>query len=319
MSFVAPQELIFVVSGVPSGTQYLHLDCEDGRPTACTFQVWPAYADDTSTAESCTTGSAAVETSPNTTLTAAAGPAQSDPTAIALTSGSGVSVGRRYLLTEDGTGANELIEVATVSGLNVTTKQPLLNNYSAGSTFQSTRWSIAMDSTWLADVANLSPNDGPNPSYRVRCVATVNGNQVVYPRGFDLVRYQTNHGVTPQDVDQASPGWFDNLPPDCRVDQGRSLIEQGVNAIRAELAGDNKTLRSVRSPHLLSWVVIKSAERELQRVNVRRGRSTSEGLALAEAEFRQAYDQAFRSPVAAVDTFGGGGAEPVTPRYLTSR
>jgi hypothetical protein len=322
MSFTRTQELVFVVGGVPSATQYLYLDNEDGRPTAIVdVQVWASSADDTSTEEAATTGSASVETSPNTTITATAGPSNTanDPTAIALASASGVTIGRQYLLTEDGTGVSEFVEIASISGLNAKTKHPIKNDYSSGSTFVSTRSSIAVDSTWLADLNNLSPTFNPNPSYRVRWTVTVNGNTAVYMRGFDVVRYHVNHGVTPLAVDAAHRGFLDMLPPDHQVDQGRGLIEAAFESLKYELYGDGKADQAVRNPELLARLVIMRVPYELALDNASRGATNAEALDLAEKRWRQAYDQAFRAPIAAMDESGGGGATQNRPTPLWRR
>lgn len=321
MSWVATQEAILVEGGFPSATQYAILDCEDGRPSSVNdVQAWAMEADDTSQEESATTGSASVETNPNTTLSAAAGPAQSDPTALTVTSGTGFTIGRRYLLTEDGTGVNEFFECASVNGTAVKAKRPLRNDYSSGSTVQSTRVSIALLSTWLTDEGNLSPTWSPNPSYRFRWTLTVNGNQTVYFRGLDLVRYVVNHGVTPEDVDADDPGWIDRLPPDYQVDQGRGLIEAAYQTVKHELYGDGKADQAVRNPELIARLVIKAAIRAGIETNILRGaQGLTDALTLADQKFRQTYDQAFRAPVAIMDPTGQGGATVTTVRALMER
>lgn len=322
MSWVSTQELIIVEGGFPSSTQYLVLDCEDGRPSAINdVQVWAIDADDTSNEESCTTGSASVETNPNTTVaTAAVGPAQSDPTAIAVSSGTGFVVGRRYLLTEDGTGVSEFFDLASVSGTSLKTKRPLVNDYSVGSTVQSTRCTIAVSSTWIADDGNLSPTWSPNPSYRVRWTVTVNGNETVYFRGMDLVRYPVNHGVTPEMVDVDEPGWIDRLPPDYRVDQGRGLIEAAYQTVKHELYGDGKADQAVRNPELLARIIVKAAQLAAIEARIKRGAGgLAEALDVAERAFRKVYDQAFRSPTATMDETGQGGASTAKVRPLWSR
>lgn len=310
------QELLYNVTG-----QSLIFDCEDGRPSSVTsVQVWPAHDDDTATAETATTGSASVETSPNTTIaTAAVGPAQADPTAMVVASGTGFAVGRRFLITEDGTGVNEFFEVASVSGTSIKAKHPLRNDYSVGSLVQSTRVSISVDSTWIADLSNISPTFSPNPGYRVRWVLVVNGNTVAYQMGLDVVRYPVNHGVTPLDVDQAHPGWIDRLPPDYQVDHGRGLIEAAFESVKFELYGDDKADQAVRNPELLARLVIDRCPVEMLQANAMRGAGNAEALDTANRIWRQRYDQTLRAPVAAMDPTGGGGAVTVTPAPLWRR
>lgn len=316
MLTTSTQEIVFGLAN-----QALILDCEDGRPSAVvSVEVFSAHADDTTTAEAATTGSAAVEATPNTTLSAAAGPGNAaDPTALMLTSGTSVAIGRRYLLTEDGTGMSEQVEVAAVAGTSVTLRHPLRNDYSTGSTFVSTRCSIGMDSGWVADQSNLSPLYTPNPGYRVRWVVTLGGEPRVYERGLDLVRYPSRHGVTALDVDRIHPGWLDRLPPDYQADQGRALIGRAFDGVKFELYGDGLADQALRNPELVARLVIERAWFEsLQEAAVLGGGSEA-GLREAERRWRQIYDQTLRAPVAPVDRSGGGASVPVIPRPLTVR
>lgn len=311
------QELILVVSGVPSATQYLEFVCEDGRPSAITdVQVWESAADDTSSEESCTTGSAAVDTNPNTTLSSSA---SAGTTTLVVTSATGIVIGRQYLLTEDSNGVTEWIEVVALNGTTVTTKQPIRNDFTAGAAFQTTRCTIAVSSTWIADLANLSATFSPNPTFRARWTVTVNGNQTVYHRGFDVVRYPINHGVTPLDIDQAHRGWLDRLPPDHQIDQGRTLIEAAYQSVKFELYGDNKADQAVRNPELLARLVIQRCPLELLYDNLARGADVAAAVETAEKRWRQIYDQTFRAPIAAVDESGGGGASTNQPLGLWVR
>lgn len=314
------QELILVEGGVPSAAQSLILDCEDGRPSAvASVQVWPVTADDTTTAESATTGSAAVETNPNTTITAVAGPTASDPTALTLNSGTGVIPGRRYLLTDDNTQVSEWVEVEEANGTAIKLRHPLVNAYSIGATFQSTRWTIAVSSTWIADLSNLSRNDSPAMSYRVKWHVTVNGNAAVYLRGFDVVRYPASHGVIPLDVDDRHPGFLDRLMPNHQKDQGRSLIEAAYLDVVKELRGDGKADQAFRDPELVADLVIARTHLNMMLADGVRGAANDAALQDARDNWRQAYDQSVRAPIAQVDVTGGGASTATQPKWLTRR
>jgi hypothetical protein len=152
-------------------SQSLVFDCPDGRPSAVTsVTVYEADADDTATAEAATTGSAAVDTNPNTTLSVAAGVGDQS---ITVTSATGFVVDRRYFLTA-AAGHREEIEVAGITGSVLTLRHPLINAYLiTTSTVVTGRCTISVDNTWAADVANLSPALTPNARYRVRWLVTV--------------------------------------------------------------------------------------------------------------------------------------------------
>lgn len=316
MSTTATQEII-----LGGGTQYLILDCEDGRPTSVTsVSVYAADMDDTGTAESATTGSASVETSPNTTISAAAGPGNNaDPTALTLTSGTGVAIGRVFRITEDGTGVYEDVEIKSISGTSATLRHPLKNDYSSGSTFVSCRSTIAVDSTWLADTNNLCATFQPNPGYRVVWTVVIGGETRRYVRYFDHLRYPARHGVTPIDVDRAHPGFLDSLPPDYQADQGRGVISAAFDAVKFELYADGKADQALRNAELLSRLVIQRCPLSLLEQNALRGAGNAEALELAARMFRQIYDQTIRAPVAAIDEFGDGASQSVKPMPLTRR
>ena len=170
--------------------------------------VYEADADDTSTAEAATTGSPAVATNPNTTLSVAAGVGDQS---ITVTSATGFAVDGRYLLTA-AAGHREEIEVAGITGSVLTLRHPLINAYLVTtSTVATTRCTQAVDATWIADLQNISPGYGPNPRYRVRWVVTLSGVSQVYDRYLDVVRYPARHNVSPLDVERRHPGWLDGL------------------------------------------------------------------------------------------------------------
>lgn len=311
----ATQEII-----LGGGTQYLVLDCEDGRPTSVTsVTVYAADSDDTGEAESATTGSASVETNPNTTISAAAGPAQSDPTALTLTSGTGVTIGRVYRITEDGTGVCEDVEVKSISGTSATLRHPLKNDYSSGSTFVSCRSTIAVDSTWLADTNNLCQPFNPNPGYRAVWLVVIGGETRRYVRHFDHLRYPARHGVTPIDVDNVVRGWLDRLPPDHQADQGRSLIAAAFESVKHELYRDGKADQAVRNAELLSRLVIRRCQLELLEDNALRGAGNAEALQLGRDAWQGYYDGVIRAPITPMDPTGDGASQPNTPTPWSRR
>ncbi|MBK7823416.1 MAG: hypothetical protein IPJ61_20735 [Tessaracoccus sp.] len=309
------QDIQFAVTG-----QSLILDCEDGRPASITdVQVWSTSADDTSTEEAATTGSAAVETNPNTTLSAAGGSGV-DPTSLTVTSATSIAVARVYRLAA-ASGLYEDVTIASVSGTTVTVKQPLINDYPSGSTLKSCRATIGIDATWVADLNNLSPTWTPNPAYRVRwTVVDGAGATQVYDRYFDLVRYAARHGVTPPMVEARWPGWLDGLPLDCRTDQGRSIIDRAFKALRFDLYGDNKADQAIRNAEAVAELTILRA----QLLAIEDAATTGGGVdgnryENAKKVYDQRYQQFVRAPVIAVDTSGGGAAQPIAPTPLWRR
>lgn len=308
------QDIQFGITG-----QALIFDCEDGRPASITdVQVWSASADDTSTEEAATTGSAAVETNPNTTLSSAAGSGV-NPATLSVTSATGISVGRSYRLAA--AGLYEDVTVAGVSGTTITIKSPLINDYASGATLKSCRATISVDSTWVADVNNVSPTWSPNPSYRVRwTVVDSAGATQVYDRYFDLVRYPARHGVTPPMVEARFPGWLDGLPVDCRADQGRSIIDRAFKALRFDLYADSKADQAIRNAEMVAELTIVRAHLlAIEDAIGMGGAVDAQRYEMARRVYEQRYQQFIRAPIAPVDPSGGGAAVTNRPTPLWRR
>jgi hypothetical protein len=298
----------------------LILDCRHGRPSAATCKVYRADQDDTAAAEF--TPTCTVETTPNTTTSAAAGRDEDDARKITLTALTGVTVGRRYPIV-GADGLTELVEVASkvsTPTIYVLTRHPLKNQYATGATFHSTRVTAPVDTTWVADVSNLSPGGTPNPGYRVRWSVTVGGLVRIYTTGLDLVRYPADHDVTPLDVDDAHAGFLDNLGPDDVADQGRRLIDRAWRSVVMEMYADKLADQAIRNPELVSRLAIQRIPLQMLEDAAQAGGTvTAEGLAFARDNYRSIYDQTLRSSVAPVDFGGGGAAAPGKPRYLGER
>jgi hypothetical protein len=292
-------------------SQALVFDCPDGRPSAVTsVTVYEADADDAATAEAATTGSPAVDTNPNTTLSVAAGVGDQSVT---VTSATGFVVDRRYFLTS-AAGHREEIEVAGITGSVLTLRHPLINAYLVTtSTVATGRCTISVDNTWAADVANLSPALTPNARYRVRWLVTVGGVAQVYDRYFDVVRYPARHNVSPLDVERRHPGWLDGLPIDFREDQGRALIDRAWQALKEDLRQDGKADQAMRNSEMVAELVITRTMLLRNEDAFLAGSIDAPRLAAARDLFAQRYNGAIRAPVAPMDTTGGGGATTNRP------
>lgn len=236
------QDILYAIAG-----QTLFFDAPEGRPSSVTsITVFRSSMPDDGQAELATTGSAAVETNPATTTDAAAGFSQTDLRHIPLTATTGVAIGRDYLLT-NAAGLKEWVEVAAITAADsIDARNPLHNDYASGATFVSTRISIALLDSWVADrnrigggITGSGPYDGrlnPDPHYRVRWVYVVAGVSYIADTYFNLVRYAGRHGVVPEDIDNMVPGWINGLPADHRADQGRRFIDEAYRGVKLDLA-----------------------------------------------------------------------------------
>jgi hypothetical protein len=309
----AEQDILFGVA-----SQTLWLDAPEGRPSSVTSaSVFEATDGDASTAESATTGVASVETNPNTTLDATSGAGQTDPKVVNLTATTGCSVGRRYLIT-GASGSKEWVEVASISsGASITARHPLLGAFASADTFQSTRMSITVDTTWCSDSANLST--GTAPRYRVRWVYVVSSVTYVRDTYFDLVRYAGDHNVDPIDIDRLSPGWMDRLPVDHRTDQGRALIDDAYAAVRLDLAAVDVNDASVADQAIVDELVRRKAVAMTELSRFLSGADRQAQLEAARLDYSSTLDAFVRVVRRAPTRSDSGGSSVGVATQLTTR
>lgn len=296
-------EILFNVVG-----QSLYLDPPElARASAPTCVVYELGQDDDGPTESAI-GAASVD-AVDTTLTAdvLAG-------SVELTLASTADIRRtgRYLLTGSD-GLAEHVDVIAV-GSTVRVQRPLVNDYATGATFQGTRISATVDSTWVADDTNII--DG---GYRVRWTYTVDGETQLAVTYFDLVRYSARALVTGQDVDNRYPGWLDRLPPDHRENQGASLIDSAFQAVKLDALGDSQILRRLRDSQILRELTIVKANLLAVENQVYAGGGNLDGLTAARNQYTQRYQQLLREPKAPSDESGEGGATAPAERLAVWR
>ena len=297
------QDVVFGVAG-----QALVFDAPEGRPSAVTsVTVHENTVGDDGTPEAATSGAAAVEVAPDTTFDAASGRGQADPRKCSLTATTGIAPGRVYLATNDIL-EREWVEVVSVAAADsVIGRLPLENAYPVGSTFRSTRISVAMDAAWIADTGNISADLTPHARYRIRWVYTVAGVLCIQDTYCDLVRYAGRHDVTPADVDREFRGWVMSLPSDYREDQGRALIDEAYRQVKLDLYGELVADQGVRNRELLNALVAAKAG-----LLVFPGEAT-------QTKYQTRFAQLVRSNQLPVSEGSGAGAAPVPARPVFVR
>lgn len=303
------QEIVYSVTG-----QSFYYDPPEGRPSGTpTVAVHLSDVDDDGLLESATTGACSVD-SVNTTLGASA---THGDDSITLTSATGVTVGRRYLLTTLG-GTREWIEVLALVGTAATLRRPLQNDHTTGSTFQGCRISIDVDSTWVASKNKLTNWDAGLAGYRLRWSYVVDSTTRIGASYADLTRYPLATLVTPLDVDAMSPGWIDRLPPDYQADQGAALVTEASQAVRMDAMADGHVLRLVRNTEVLRELVIKRAIWMATEHAAVAGAANTDARQVAKDAYDRRYAQLLREPHVAVDAGGGGGGSipPRTPPWV---
>lgn len=317
---MSTQEILYDVA-----SQSLAFEFDRPVSSVTSVAVYELDAGDDTTAESATTGSAAVDTATEAT-TAAAGASEADPAKLTVASTAGFVAGRRAYIS--GGGLSETFEIARIStNAALYARHPLVNDYATGATVDmSTRVTISVSDTWAADKNNISPSFNPNPRYRVRIVL-VHGDDsttAVYLRNFDLVRYPSAPPVSPLDVDRAHPGWIDRLPPDYRDSQGRPLIVEATRDVRFDLWHRGIADQALRSGEAFAALVIARAVLASIEANARLG---SDAAIAAYPIAKDGYDRRLAglvdSPRLALDDSGSGAAATKTgssePVWMRSR
>lgn len=135
----------------------------------------PTYAVKNPSGGTLSSGSVTLDTVNTTTAGAAAAGAQ----AIAVTSTTGITAGRKYLLDGPEDTGGERVTVKSVAGTTVTLVRPLMRAHNTASTFKSTRVTCA-----IASIGTI------NRHYRVEVTYAVGGTS--YPPRIvtmDVVRY----------------------------------------------------------------------------------------------------------------------------------
>jgi hypothetical protein len=310
------QEIAFGVSG-----QSLVFDAPEGRPSSVTsIEVWSADQDDDAATEPALTGSPAIETNPNTTVDVASGAGNiSDRTRINLAATTGIARRRAYLITNE-LGETEWVEVKEIAAADyVRARVPLMNPYAVGSTFQTTRISQGLDSSWIADENNITEWCPGMPGYRARLEYVVASVTYVHHVYFYLVRYPLQQLVTPLDVDRRFPGWINSLPVDYRDDQGAALIETAYDALLMDAMGDVKELRRVRETRVLRELTIARAVLCSAEQNALAGATRLDQLEVARSIYTQRYQQLMREPKVPIDPGEGGAGAPARRTPLWRR
>lgn len=299
-----------------TASQTIWLDVLEGRPSSVTsVTVYEDSIGDTGQTESAITGSAAVETNPNTTTDAACGPGsvQTNMRKVPVTATTGFLADRQYLLTDATTGRTAWVEpIEVVSGDYITARSPLTALFASGSTIASTRITATIDTTWASDAANLSDPWSLNPRYRVAWVYVVGGVTYRQVTHFDLVRIDGNlHGVTPADVERESPGWIDRLPTDHRADQGKALIAQAAEIVVRDLYDIDRVDWAQRNSRPFQQLIAMQAVVLGHRANFEARGDNEPQLTRAEQLYAARWDKWMNAAKAAEQTDStGAGAQP---------
>lgn len=306
------QDILYNVTG-----QSLSYVPTEGQPSSVTgVTVLEAAADDDSTAEGATTGSASIS-SISTTVDQASGQSESDPRKLYVAATTGIVAGDRLLVSSATDTRSEWVEiVGVVSGDYVIVAEPLANDYASSDTVVGTKISISVDSTWVADKSNVSYEIDPNPRYRVRWEYVVGGVTYVQASFFDLVRYRGAHTVVGMDVERAFPGWINSLPTEHRADRGRRIISEAYRQVKMDLYKHSKADQMVRNREAVDHLVLFKANALRVTASAVDGGIAPEAADFAIQLYSNELQHLIADPKVAMDTSGGQGAAERKPSPL---
>lgn len=223
----------------------------------------------------------------NTTLsaTAAAG-----ATSVSVTSATGVTAGRRYLLGGAEGAGGERVLVASVSGTTVTLARPLAAARASGATFQSARVSVAVSTDCTAAAARQHRVEWTNPD---------TSEVEAFP--FDVTAYAPRTGLASAELLDADPLLRGRLPKGTWLP---ALMDRAWSIVLTDLAG------TTRHPGGYAGVVeLTEAHAYLVRALAAETDTTPEGI-LYRDDMRQRYAQERDRVLASVayDAAGTGAA-----------
>lgn len=299
MPSVQTQDLYYNVTG-----QSFIFDAPSRPASITSVSVFAANTGDDGTAETATTGSASVETNPNTTFNANSGVSSANPRLLNLAATTGITVPkpgeeiRQYLAT-NAAGQTDWVEpVAVTSGESVTARSPLQHDYVSGDTFVSTRCSISVLDAWIQSTAEISDGVDPNPGYRIRWVWVDAGSvsHVDFTHA-DVVRYRgADHGVTPADMVRFFDAWERMLPQSALEDVGQSIIDAGYEKFEDDLTAIDVPDQQIRNRDVTGRMVRYAARRELLLQNWLAGGSADvfDRYTTADQEYQAQFDKLFR-------------------------
>jgi hypothetical protein len=165
----------------------------DGPPAAAaTYKVWSAGLSHDSDPDF--EGTSTLDTV-DTTTSADAGISQANRRRMNLTDVTGIELFRRYLVTDDQTGRQEIV---TVVGINTSTdvidlESELAFDYATGSAFKGIRHSFTVDATLIQDSTKINT---PGQPYRIEWLYSLDGVTRQHYTFFEIARRKYEHGVT---------------------------------------------------------------------------------------------------------------------------
>lgn len=304
------QEVVFGLSG-----QSIVFDALEGRPSSVTsVEVFSVGNGDLSPTEDAL-DPAVIEAAPVGVFTADSGASEPDRQILALDDTAALLPGRVYLAV--GSKIREWIEIDAVnSPTEARSAAPLLNTFSIGDTFQTTRIVLPVKDAWAADTNNVS-HGSPEPRYRVRLEYVVDGTSYVHAVFFNLVRYAESQSVTVAVMETFYPSWRYVLSTYHQTDQGARLIAQAYDDVAFDLRSSGYDVGQIRDQEVVDDLVKHKAVERLQVDLLMNGAGDTERVDLARRLYESRVEQLVTTISRVdIDTDGSGAGQRVTAQSI---
>ena len=223
----------------------------------------------------------------NTTLSAGAAVGA---TTLAVTSATGITANRRYLLAGGDAAGGESVLVASISGTTVTLARPIARAAASGATFAPARITVAVAS---------SATQSPARQHRIEWVDPTTSEVIAVP--FDVVRYTPRSHLTQSLLLDLDASLRKRLPSGAWVP---ALIERAWEMLTDDLAGSEK-----HPGGYVGVIELTTAHAYLVRALVAETDTSAEGVAYRD-DMRARYSQERERALApmAYDAEGDGSA-----------
>jgi hypothetical protein len=299
-----------------------------GAPAAATYSVWRGESslDETPLF----TGTATLDSVSQTTQNIA-GPTADDRSLVQVASGTGVTIGRRYLLTNAASngGQRMIIVPRLVAGAFINHETDIGTTFTLPCTFQGLRQSFTIDASFIATLANIniygsllnrysSWDSGDTkteaPPYRVRWSYVLDSATRHAWTTFDVCRFPLKHNVTVDSIKGRLP---DAVLMEWQQQRGSDFqpqIEEAFDSVKFDIRLAGYDADMIQDPQIIDRLVM------LKTIAI-----LTEALEKARSEKdEQAYQRAFEKSIGVVlkawvstDSSGAINPAPVPQLWLT--
>lgn len=169
---------------------------------SATYSIVDLRRSTTDTARTIQASTAATVDAVSTTISAAAGPSTADARKLTLTSATGVTAGKRYLLTHATTGASEPVRVVEVTGSVLLLADPVAAAFPSGATFKGLEVTGTFPSATANDETLFDNGGGP---YLVAWVYSAGGETITREEVIFVERAREHCPATEADLREHHP------------------------------------------------------------------------------------------------------------------